>query len=770
MLLVANGALPKMQKKILLLGVLFLLVIPLIHSGILIKAKTTQQVIVPIFTQTNVVYKIDNIYPIEKYNDTCFKTLIANKSKIAESISLSAEDITMLDKGKLPYYNKGMKLEVDYTKENIICHDKVAGEYRWGFNSSIVVVFTSAIGVFNNTLFLSNFNSVVLDHYFIGIDDDEILRDTYVRDASPTSGAGALPAFAVGNVDPVGQNNATSHLMYDLSAIPLNSYSNYSEICLYVDAGGNAYEDGDNEIVFLYGLNNYTWLEDITFNTKPPGIGALLDSNDSLQDSDELWVCFNGTDWVNDRLENRDSNISFVLNATSDYGERDNVAFTSKEYPLDDSLIHYLYISANGSSIGTWISPVFNLTANGTVMSWDNTTWDSDEPAGTNLSHQGRCRTINYSELGGDNLIIHYMFDSNEGELRNRVNDSFHGTINSPSKLTWYSDSDVLGDNLGGYARFDGVDDDNEYISIQDNLEQYINGSPSMTMGAWIMIHNDGHVPSSAVILDGIDGLSPIFSLRDNGDNYGLLGFIYLNGTSTSISASYNQKLFYNDTWIFVVFDYNVTDFCVYANDTLYACDTGMDYGWVAAGPGTPAGPMTLGNGNGYRNYFGGSMNEMFICVPGCSREAISNWYDTTKYRYTDYTTKDYSSPDDMNLNGTHCQSKITYESSVSDYPSLYNLTIYYSDIGVEVPPAEPTSCQDGHTTNCTFPNSFSLDKEINLTCLCNISDVSWARNISFVGTGEINVSSTISFYNISPLTAGSIGWISTNGFMNQTH
>ena len=112
------------------------------------------------FQRTNVQYNIDENYPIELYNDSCFKTLIANKTKIIESIALSINDLIKLNSNKLPYDDKGSISDLEYTKENIFCHNKIVGTYKWGFNSSTVVVGNVSIGVFNNTFHNSSDDTV----------------------------------------------------------------------------------------------------------------------------------------------------------------------------------------------------------------------------------------------------------------------------------------------------------------------------------------------------------------------------------------------------------------------------------------------------------------------------------------------------------------------------------------------------------------------------------------------------------------------------------
>jgi len=71
-------------------------------------------------------------------------------------------------------------------------------------------------------------------------------------------------------------------------------------------------------------------------------------------------------------------------------------------------------------------------------------------------------------------------------------------------------------------------------------------------------------------------------------------------------------------------------------------------------------------------------------------------------------------------------------------------LTITYE----EVPPPS-VGC------NCTFPNSYSVDKTINMSCHCNVTSPSWCRLLNFTPSVTwadewMNVSSTLNYTNIT--------------------
>lgn len=567
----------KMQKKVLLLGVLFLLVIPLIHSGILIKEKPNQQqVIVPRFMQTNVVYKIDKIYPIEKYNDTCFKTLIADKSKIANSISLSAEDITMLDKGKLPYYSKGIKLEIDYTKENIICHNLINGIYKWGFNSSQVEVLDVDTGVYNNT------------------------------------------------------------------------HSNTTAINVTLGVNGTY----TSEVYAINGSRNTT---NLTLNTK--SLGDVLVEGSV-----------------------RTSNNSYVFDF--DY---DDVLFTQ---------------------------------SSGVVTNWGYT---QDELR----IWYGSCHEI-------QNRLLYIDGDCESSDKPHtfafRLNDS------------WFED--IV------------VEENRNHTQLMMKVKVMQNSSGNFAASELNRIGIAMHLPDSTTLSDG-------WSFIRAGQTRGAA--LLEEAVAWRATNSHNN-LTPNEWWWMKVI-WNRT----YVKGKTWKVGDEEGNTWNA----TVTNFGTTDLGKIYGGLYCMNVDCYFDDLMFCNMEDDDcvGWDTFSQFQSfsNGVDTKNYTMDRDANF----VQWKVKMFSNTTDTTILYqdgtNITFWNQSLGGEAPP-EFTSCQDGHTTNCTFPNSFSLDKEINLTCLCNISDVSWARNISFVGTGEINVSTTISFYNISPLTDGSIGWISTNGFMNQTH
>ena len=104
------------------------------------------------FAKTKVIYTIDERYPIEYYNDTCFKTLIPKQTKLNKLI-LNKKQSQILAKKKMPYSisTTNKKQNISYLKENIICHNLKSGIYKWGFNSSTVEIGNVSLGVYNQT-------------------------------------------------------------------------------------------------------------------------------------------------------------------------------------------------------------------------------------------------------------------------------------------------------------------------------------------------------------------------------------------------------------------------------------------------------------------------------------------------------------------------------------------------------------------------------------------------------------------------------------------
>jgi len=78
-----------------------------------------------------------------------------------------------------------------------------------------------------------------------------------------------------------------------------------------------------------------------------------------------------------------------------------------------------------------------------------------------------------------------------------------------------------------------------------------------------------------------------------------------------------------------------------------------------------------------------------------------------------------------------------------------------------------PSVCEDGHPVNCSFPNSFLIDKVLNMSCYCNTTSDSWCRNLNFTGQGTWNISATVSTKNWSNFINGMIIWLEDNVLLN---
>ena len=92
--------------------------------------------------------------------------MIANKTKIINNVSLSLNDLTKLNSNKLTYEDKGTKTDYDYTQENIICHNKIVGRYKWGFNSTYIVVVNETNMLVNQTFYNSTNVSIQVNNSF----------------------------------------------------------------------------------------------------------------------------------------------------------------------------------------------------------------------------------------------------------------------------------------------------------------------------------------------------------------------------------------------------------------------------------------------------------------------------------------------------------------------------------------------------------------------------------------------------------------------------
>ena len=197
----------------------------------------------------------------------------------------------------------------------------------------------------------------------------ENLEDTYLSQYTPTTNYGSYTTL------PSGEGSTEDYafwtiIKFNISSIPASSTIEDSKLCWYIST--NAYDTGETATSWIYQLNNQTWTEEIpTWNTKPNGIGSLIDTNNSIDGDWALfWLCFNATSWVNSEYNNYKTNVSFLWNSTLNYNISDRLVANSKENSLT-SLSPYLnitYEAAGDSTAPTYSSNSTNSTLAGTPV------------------------------------------------------------------------------------------------------------------------------------------------------------------------------------------------------------------------------------------------------------------------------------------------------------------------------------------------------------------------------------------------------------------
>ena len=198
----------------------------------------------------------------------------------------------------------------------------VIGDHKIGFSDAIAENYTVDIGTyFKGTKDIIRINltkdwilynisvndSVVIDPT-IQLQDNETanLEDTQVLVNSDTSQGNAEYMYIGGT------SNRTSYIKFNISAIGIATISD-ATLGLYIYS--NSYDVGDNEIIYIYELDNQTWAEEINNDTVPlqTDIKDLICSNSTISGSSDLWIYPNVTTWVDEVYTAGYFNVSFML-------------------------------------------------------------------------------------------------------------------------------------------------------------------------------------------------------------------------------------------------------------------------------------------------------------------------------------------------------------------------------------------------------------------------------------------------------------------------
>jgi Ca2+/Na+ antiporter len=132
-----------------------------------------------------------------------------------------------------------------------------------------------------------------------------------------------------------------TYIKFNISSVPASQTISDATLCFFVD--WNFYDSGETVTSWVYSLDNQSWVEgtgktdgtEVCWNNKVIGDTSLLDTNSSIAwDLDDFWLCFNVTSWVSSEYSSGNKNVSFVWNATIEYGSFDRLVGRSKEDQL----------------------------------------------------------------------------------------------------------------------------------------------------------------------------------------------------------------------------------------------------------------------------------------------------------------------------------------------------------------------------------------------------------------------------------------------------
>lgn len=295
----------------------------------------------------------------------------------------------------------------------------------------------------------------------------ENLEDTYVSEVAPDDNLGLEIGMSAGEVT---TNTASwSYIKFNITSVPADQIIDDSKLCFFVYQ--NDYDTGETATSWVYSLDNQTWWEgnntddgsQICWNNRPSGATTLIDTNDTIDgDWDNFWLCFDVTSWVTTEYGLSKANISFIWNATLDYGIGDRMTAASKEYTDDISWRPYLnitYSSAGDSTNPTLtINDPDNTTYSSTNVSLnynaDDDTgldkcWYSLDGGDTNTTI-ANCANTTFTGSTGSNTLNVYVNDTT-GNLNNTESVSFSidttgptVSISAPTNITYSSTNVTL--------------------------------------------------------------------------------------------------------------------------------------------------------------------------------------------------------------------------------------------------------------------------------------------------------------------------------------
>ena len=291
-------------------------------------------------------------YSIEKDEVKC-------KFKLEEKWQVWNETTQDLEEHELEYEQE-FELEDNISKEKIEFryNDNPFGKkFKFGGNSTVIQLVDA------NT---------------------ENLDDTYISNYMSNTVKGSDSQLYIGNIywQGVWNDLVRSMLKFNITSLTnINTEIDVIDSSLNLYIYTNTFENGDNEIIEVYEYNNFTWTEEqLTWNGfVTSNIGSMLDTNNTIQNQNSLWLNFNVSTWTNHTIENDYNNVSFFVNVTETTDTEDYIKFYSKEYTTDITKRPYLNITYNRyAAIDKYeLYPVSPYTTNDLIL---NMTCTSDLP------------------------------------------------------------------------------------------------------------------------------------------------------------------------------------------------------------------------------------------------------------------------------------------------------------------------------------------------------------------------------------------------------
>lgn len=655
------------------------------------------QTIIGSFSIPTVDYIIDENYPIEKYNENCFKTMIMDKEKL-DKLTKTEEDKDKLKEDKVKYSKNGVVEYINFTKENIICHNLEKGVYKWGYNSSQVVVGDLDVGVFNQTYYTEYltknpnlYSGLLIDYenFGAGVFSSTDWNDGGA-DCTFVSNPKFCSAYSISLTDDDGSGRIWGEFDFD----------SYKEVELTFSFNINSGVDDDECLTLMCD-------------------GTIVDSFGS-----------GGTSCSNTYPESTWLNINVsILNGTHcTFGSATNITFISNSSDAGE----YFFVDCIGMVVepynGTYTSQVFALN-NSFDINTVNLTTNAYVCDGCNLSASVR----EFILLDKD--VVGLWMESAEGtNYKNygSLGSALDMTMPEAGKYGWVYETYNGSYGTSGSYSFSGSPNPGfRYLDSGkvSNLSTFMMCSWNNLTGGYWFWRGDNDIKLSAL-----------------GGTY---DYLVVKGLSTTEWAwvRINGKPQWTGNWTFKCYGYNGSNFVGYQDGTF------------AVGPVTN-GTITWNQEHHIGLYASGDIAMVFL-INGTKDEIwLDEVYNFTRMSWQPY--KDYQPiPNGVSTNNystvqnpSFSQFKFDFITTGTDTPIVYgfNATFWNYTAGEAVADSTPPYIVD--VSNYSNTN-VSLGFNITLSELANISSGIYGTcpSHSDIGTFSNSTYSTFFRFNFSGLT-----------------